>query len=107
MASTRLANDASGLAMRPVNDAGASLDRQIGNDASGLDIRPVNDAGASSYAQTGRKEASPATQSSNLQGLRYAQTGRKETSSAAHSGKSIRKRKSRTCAGGPKLCCVN
>jgi hypothetical protein len=85
MASTRLANDASGLAMRPVNDAGASLDRQIGNDASGLDIRPVNDAGASSYAQTGRKE----------------------TSSAAHSGKSIRKRKGRTCAGGPRLCCVN
>ncbi len=66
LAPTRLANDAYGLEMRPVNDAGASLDRQIGNDAS----------------------ASTATQSSNLQGLRYAQTGRKETSSAARSGKS-------------------
>jgi hypothetical protein len=65
MASTHLANDASVLEMHLVNDAGASLERQIGNDAS----------------------ASTATQSSNLQGLRYAQTGRKETSSAAHSGK--------------------
>jgi two-component system, OmpR family, sensor histidine kinase BaeS len=66
LAPTHLANDAGGLKMRPVNNADASLDRQLGNAA----------------------DEATATQSSNLQGVRYAQTGRKEASSAAYTGKS-------------------
>jgi signal transduction histidine kinase len=65
LASTRLANDASGLDIR------------ADNDASGLDIRADNDASASSYAQSARKESSS-----------YAQPARKESSSTMHSGKS-------------------
>jgi hypothetical protein len=136
MASTRLANGASGLAMRPVNDAGASTAMQSSN-LQGL-----------RYAQTGRKETSSAAhsgksigkrkgrrsvscrqspennlvQASSLLALSLISLPKKSRMTvyvtviclrcSTHTAcmlpaTSKTKRKGRTCAGGPKLCCVN
>ena len=56
-----------GLAMCPVNAAGAVLARSA-NAAGGLDIHSVNAASAASYAQTECKEAATAAQSGRTKG---------------------------------------
>ena len=74
------------LARRFAGRGGASFEIHHCNAAGGLDIHAVNAARAALERQIGNAAyAAPASQSSNLQGLRYAQTECKEAAPASQS----------------------